>query len=98
MALSFLNIGFGNMLPAEKIVCVVKAESSPVKRLIEAAERQNRLVDATNGRRTRSVLVTDSNHVVLSHLTTSSISHKLGSLSMNIAAEDALPNVAGDGE
>ena len=56
---------------------VARAGSSPIRRLIEAASRENRLVDATNGRRTRSVIVTDSNHIVLSHALPKTLANKL---------------------
>jgi len=72
-----LNIGFGNVLATKRVVCLVKAGSLPVKRLIDAAERQNRLIDATSGRRTRSVIVTDSNHIVLSHVSPASLAEKI---------------------
>ena len=77
MALEIINIGFGNMVVAQKIVAVVGAGSSPIKRLIEGAERQHRLVDATSGRRTRSVIVTDSNHVILSHVHPATLAQKI---------------------
>lgn len=61
-----LNIGFGNMVNDARIVAVVGPEASPVKRMVGQARQDGRLIDATNGRRTKAVLVTDSNHVVLS--------------------------------
>lgn len=63
-----VNVGFDNAVAAERVVAVVAAEPAPMKRLREAAERQHKLIDATNGRRTRTVLVTDSDHVLLSSL------------------------------
>lgn len=64
--MKLVNIGFGNMLAAERIVAVVNPDSSPIKRLVQDARDQGRVVDATQGRRTRAVLITDSGHVVLS--------------------------------
>ncbi len=61
-----INIGFGNMIAAERIVAVVSPDSAPVKRLVQEARDAHRIVDATQGRRTRAVVVTDSDHVVLS--------------------------------
>ncbi len=61
-----INIGFGNMIAAERIVAVVNPDSAPVKRLVQEARDAHRIVDATQGRRTRAVVVTDSDHVVLS--------------------------------
>jgi extracellular matrix regulatory protein A len=61
-----INIGFGNMIVAERIVAVVSPDSAPVKRLVQEARDLKKIVDATQGRRTRAVIVTDSGHVVLS--------------------------------
>ncbi len=74
---SLINIGFGNMVAAEKVVAIVSPESSPIKRIIqEAREGQGILIDATYGRRTRAVLVMDSGHVVLSPIQPETISHR----------------------
>lgn len=61
-----VHIGFGNMLVAERIVAIIHPTSAPIKRLKEEAREDGRLIDATQGRKTRAVLITDSNHVVLS--------------------------------
>ncbi|MDR3361913.1 MAG: DUF370 domain-containing protein [Desulfovibrio sp.] len=61
-----INIGFGNYVLAGRVVSIVNPASSPMKRLREDARAEGRLVDATQGRKTRSILVTDSNHVILS--------------------------------
>ena len=68
MSVTLLNVGFDNAVSAERIIAVVSAEPSPIKRLREAANRHQKLIDATNGRRTRAVIVMDSDHVVLSSL------------------------------
>lgn len=60
-----LNIGFGNFVLASRVVAVVNSASSPMKRLREDAKQDGRLIDATQGRKTRSIIVTDSNHIVL---------------------------------
>jgi len=60
-----LNIGFGNFVLASRVVAVVNSASSPMRRLREDAKDQGRLIDATQGRKTRSIIVTDSNHVIL---------------------------------
>ena len=65
---TLLNVGFNNAIALERVVAVVSADTSPIKRLREAASRQQKLIDATNGRRTRTVIVTDSDHIVLSSL------------------------------
>ena len=77
---TLLNVGFDNAVAAERIVAVVAAEASPIKRLREAAGRHQKLVDATNGRRTRTVIVTDSDHVVLSSLQPETVAERLAVL------------------
>ncbi|MBW1708351.1 MAG: DUF370 domain-containing protein [Deltaproteobacteria bacterium] len=66
MSAKLINIGFGNTIVSERIVAIVSPSSAPMKRLKDEAKEQQRLVDATHGRRTRSIIVTDSNHIVLS--------------------------------
>ena len=73
----FLNIGFDNIVSAERIVAVVSADPSPIKRLREAASRHQKLIDATNGRRTRTAIITDSDHVVLSSLQPETVAQRL---------------------
>lgn len=60
-----INVGFGNMVSAERVVAIVSPDSAPVKRLVQEARERKRVVDATQGRRTRAVIVTDTDHVVL---------------------------------
>ncbi len=66
--MQLLNIGFGNYILPERIVSVTAPDSAPIKRMISDAREQGRLVDATFGRKTKAVIVTDSNHVILSGL------------------------------
>ena len=73
----FVNIGFGNVVNAGKIVSVVSPESAPVKRLMQDAKEMGRIIDVSCGRKTRSVLITDSEHVILSALTTEKIALRL---------------------
>jgi regulator of extracellular matrix RemA (YlzA/DUF370 family) len=61
-----INVGFGNSIVASRILAVVNPHSSPMKKLKDEAKRNNRLLDVTEGRRTRSIIILDSNHVVLS--------------------------------
>jgi regulator of extracellular matrix RemA (YlzA/DUF370 family) len=65
-ALRMLNVGYGNVVVASRVVAIVAAQSAPMRRLRDWAEGAGKLIDATQGRRTRSILVTDSGHVVLS--------------------------------
>lgn len=64
----FINIGYGNIVAASRIVAIVAAESAPIKRLVAEAREQARLIDATQGRKTRGVIITDNNQVILSAL------------------------------
>lgn len=66
MSLRLINIGFGNVVSANRVISIVSPESAPIKRIITVARDKNKLVDATYGRRTRAVIVTDSDHVILS--------------------------------
>ncbi|GAB3793716.1 extracellular matrix/biofilm regulator RemA [Virgibacillus kimchii] len=66
MSLRLINIGFGNVVSANRVISIVSPESAPIKRIITIARDKNKLVDATYGRRTRAVIVTDSDHVILS--------------------------------
>ena len=64
--LRLINIGFGNMIAADRIIAIVSPESAPIKRMVQEARDRGVLIDATYGRRTRAVIITDSDHVVLS--------------------------------
>ena len=64
--MKLINIGFGNMVSASRLVAIVSPESAPIKRIIQDAKEKGTLIDATYGRRTRAVIVTDSDHVILS--------------------------------
>ncbi len=72
-----LNIGFGNSVVADRVVAIVQPSSAPMKRIREEAKVNNRLIDATQGRRTRSIIVTDSNHVILSAIQAETIANRL---------------------
>ena len=73
---NLLNIGFGNMVVADRIVAVVAPNSAPMKRLKDEAREDKHLLDATHGRRTRSIIILDSNHVVLSAIQAETISQR----------------------
>lgn len=66
MGLQLINIGFGNVVSANRIISIVSPESAPIKRIIQVARDNNQLIDATYGRRTRAVIITDGSYVVLS--------------------------------
>lgn len=75
--MKLLNVGFGNLVSAERIVAVVAPDSAPVKRMVQEARDGSRLVDATAGRRTRAVLMMDTGHVVLSAVQPETIANRL---------------------
>jgi len=79
MAIKLLNIGFGNTVVAERVVAIVNPSTAPMKRLREEARLDKRLVDATHGRRTRSIIVTDTNHIVLSAIQAETMAERLRS-------------------
>ena len=74
-----INVGHGNVVVANHVVAIVALDSLPVKRLIESAKGSSKLVDATNGRRTRAVVVTTSDHLILSSLEPATLAQRLGS-------------------
>jgi len=76
-SIRMLNIGYGNIVLASRVVAVVSPNSSPMRRLREEASERNKLVDATQGRRTRSIIVTDSDHVILSAINPGTIAARL---------------------
>lgn len=75
--MKLVNIGFGNLVNAARIISVISPDSAPAKRIIAEAKADFRLIDATQGRRTRAVIITDSDHVVLSYLQTETIAARL---------------------
>ena len=80
MAVKLLNIGFGNLVAAERMVAVVSPESAPIKRIIQDVRERGRLIDASFGRRTRAVIVMDSGHVILSALQPETLSARMSQL------------------
>jgi regulator of extracellular matrix RemA (YlzA/DUF370 family) len=93
----FLHIGYGNVVATGRIVAVISPDSAPMKRLKDDARRAGKLVDATQGRRTRSIIVTDSDHVILSALQTETVAERLekGELASGEAAAIGGPTVGG---
>ncbi|KSU62461.1 hypothetical protein AS034_10095 [[Bacillus] enclensis] len=77
MSIKLINIGFGNIVSANRIISIVSPESAPIKRLIQDARDRGTLVDATYGRRTRAVIITDSDHVILSAVQPETVAHRL---------------------
>jgi len=77
MDIKLINIGFGNIVAANRIVAIVSPESAPIKRIIQEARDRGILIDATYGRRTRAVVITDSEHVILSAVQPETVAHRL---------------------
>lgn len=75
--MQLINIGFGNMVSANRLVSIVSPESAPIKRIVQEARDRGMLIDATYGRRTRAVLIMDSDHVVLSAIQPETVAHRL---------------------
>lgn len=73
---NLVNIGFGNVINIDKVVSIVSPDAAPIKRMVQQAKDEGRAVDATCGRRTRAVIITDSHHVVLSALLPETISSR----------------------
>lgn len=76
--MNLVNIGFGNLINADRIVSIVSPESAPVKRIVQEAKANGNLIDATHGRKTMSVIITDSDNVVLSYMDLKQISQRFG--------------------
>ncbi|MGE8204140.1 extracellular matrix/biofilm regulator RemA [Heyndrickxia sp. NPDC080065] len=78
MSIKLINIGFGNIVSANRIISIVSPESAPIKRLIQDARDRGNLIDATYGRRTRAVIIMDNDHVILSAVQPETVAHRLG--------------------
>ncbi len=76
MCPKMVNIGFGNIVASERVIAVVSPNGAPIKRLREEAKAEKRLIDATHGRKTRSVIITDSNHVILSAIQSETLAQR----------------------
>lgn len=87
--MKFINIGFGNMVAADRVVAIVSPDSAPIKRLIQDAKDQGRTIDVSCGRRTRAVIITDSEHVILSAIAAETIANRLDSEDSEDTADSA---------
>lgn len=72
-----INIGFGNLVSANRMIAIVSPESAPIKRIIQDAKERGTLIDATHGRRTRAVIITDSDHIILTYLQSETVANRL---------------------
>ena len=85
-----INIGFGNMVSDMRIVAIVSPESAPIKRIVQEAKERGCLIDATHGRRTRAVIITDSDHVVLSYMQCETVANRLNDTDDVFDGEDEI--------
>ena len=86
--LQLINIGFGNLVSAQRLIAIVSPDSAPVKRLVQESRDRGMLIDATYGRKTASVLIMDSDHVVLSALSTEKLAPRLGMTPEDFTVEE----------
>ena len=86
--MKLINIGFGNMVSADRVVALVSPDSAPVKRLIQDTRDTGMLIDVTCGRRTRSVIITDSEHIILSAIQPETVSNRIAGMDADEAEED----------
>jgi len=77
MGSRLVNIGFGNIVSADRLIAIVSPESAPIKRIIQEARESGRLIDATCGRRTRAVVITDSDHIILSAIQPETVANRM---------------------
>ncbi|MBE6623326.1 MAG: DUF370 domain-containing protein [Ruminococcaceae bacterium] len=86
--MKLINIGFGNMVSADRVVALVSPDSAPVKRLIQDTRDTGMLIDVTCGRRTRSVIITDSEHIILSAIQPETVSNRIAGMDADENEED----------
>ena len=75
--MKLVNIGFGNMVSANRMIAIVSPESAPIKRIVQEAKERGTLIDATHGRRTRAVIITDSDHIILTYLQSETVASRI---------------------
>ena len=86
--MQFINIGFGNLISASRLIAIVSPESAPIKRMVQESRERGMLIDATYGRKTASVLIMDSDHVVLSALAAERLAPRLGMTVADMTEEE----------
>jgi extracellular matrix regulatory protein A len=86
--MKLINIGFGNMVSANRLVAIVSPESAPIKRIIQDAKERGTLIDATYGRRTRAVILTDSDHVILSAVQPETVANRFNDDRSDLSEEE----------
>ena len=92
MQIRLINIGFGNMVSASRLVAIVSPESAPIKRIVQDAKERGSLIDATYGRRTRAVIIMDSDHVVLSAVQPETVANRLNDRDEDLTEDEEMDN------
>ena len=87
-----INIGFGNMVSASRLVAIVSPESAPITRIVQDAKERGSLIDATYGRRTRAVIIMDSDHVVLSAVQPETVANRLNDRDEDLTEDEEMDN------
>lgn len=85
--MKLINIGFGNMISANRLIAIVSPESAPIKRIVQEARDKGSLIDATYGRRTRAVIIMDSDHIILSAVQPETVANRLDSSNEDLEEE-----------
>lgn len=88
--MKLVNIGFGNMINASRIIAIVSPESAPIKRMIGDAKDKGMLIDATHGRKTRAVIIADSDHIILSYLQAEKLGDRFNGQASDITGEESI--------
>ena len=86
--MQLINIGFGNIVSANRIIAIISPESAPIKRIVQEAKEEGRAIDATYGRRTRAVIIMDSGHVVLSAVQPETVAGRLDKEETNVTLDE----------
>ena len=86
--MKLINVGFGNMISAGRLIAIVSPDSAPIKRMVQEARDRGVLIDATYGRRTRAVLIMDNDHLVLSALQPETVANRLGEKDIALTEEE----------
>ncbi len=86
--MKLVNIGSGNMIAADRIVSILTPESAPIKRIISDAKEQKVLIDASMGRKTKTVIITDSHHIILCYLSYEKLASRISDIAVNFEEED----------
>ena len=86
--MQLVNIGFGNLVAANRMIAIVSPDSAPIKRIIQDAKENGTLIDATHGRRTRAVIITDSDHIILTYLQSETVANRISDESVLDDEED----------